>query len=68
VRTPEFSEDEYFEDDNKFLPEPEKWVPPRLIIINSDKTGVEFLNEEQMDRYFRMNERNIDCYKIVEDG
>ena len=40
------------EEDFSKYPWPEKWILPRLFLINNDNTSVEFLSEEQLRLFF----------------
>lgn len=42
--TPDIPDGDFIEEENKFLPPPNSWIPPRLFVINNDNTGQEFLN------------------------
>jgi hypothetical protein len=44
--TPEIPDGDFIEEENKFLPQPERWVPPRLFLINNDNTAIELLEPE----------------------
>lgn len=45
--TPDINDGELFiEEENKFLPQPEEIIPPRLFVINYDNTGYELLEEK----------------------
>ena len=37
--TPDIPDGDYVEEENKFLPPPTQWIPPRLFVINNDNTG-----------------------------
>lgn len=53
--TPDINDGELFiEEENKFLPQPEEVVPPRLFVINHDNTGFELLEESQIKNYKRL--------------
>lgn len=43
------------------------WIPPRLFVINSDDTGMELLNKEQLANYFRIKDNDKNCQKISDD-
>ena len=65
--TPRMQDGEYLEEENKFLPPPEKWISPRLFIIGNDNTGVELLEEDMLHYYFKNKQIDANCQKIVED-
>ncbi|EAR91082.3 hypothetical protein TTHERM_00430030 (macronuclear) [Tetrahymena thermophila SB210] len=66
-QTPDFQEGEFIEEENKFLPQPSSWVPIRLFTINNDNTGFELFNEEQVQNYFRLKEKDPTCVNLFDD-
>lgn len=65
--TPSFHEKEFIEEENKFLPPPATWIPPRLFTIYHDSTGYELLCKEQVDNYIRLKEEDRDCVKVIDE-
>lgn len=45
-QTPDIPDGEFIEEENKHLPSPLRWVPPRLFLINNDSSACEYLNQE----------------------
>ncbi|KRX02221.1 hypothetical protein PPERSA_04843 [Pseudocohnilembus persalinus] len=66
--TPDIQDGELFiEEDNKFLPQPEEIIPPRLFVINNNNTGFEILQEDQISNYKRLKEANLKDVRIIEE-
>lgn len=55
---------EYIEEECKFLVPPQTVMEPRLIFIKNDESGYEFLNEKQLDYFFRV--RSVDNESMLE--
>lgn len=43
------------------------WIPPRLFVINNDDSGVELLNKDQLNNYFRIKEMDKNCQQLIDD-
>ncbi|EGR34511.1 hypothetical protein IMG5_009200 [Ichthyophthirius multifiliis] len=64
--TPEFQQEEYIEEENKFLPQPPTWIPVKLFVVQNDNTGYQLLNDEQLNNYIKLKNENKNCVKIEE--
>ncbi|CAD8207264.1 unnamed protein product [Paramecium octaurelia] len=66
--TPDYIPDGLFVDEeNKVLPPPKSWVPPRLFLVKNDNTGVELFNQTQLQDYFRLKSENPFCTKLIDE-
>ena len=45
---------EFIDEESRHLPPPTEVYPPRIFIVRPDGTGSEFMNEKQLEYYFRI--------------
>ncbi|CAD8197924.1 unnamed protein product [Paramecium octaurelia] len=57
----------FVDEENKVLPTPKQWIPPRLFLVRNDNTGIELYNQYQLQDYFRLKSENAFTTKIIED-
>ena len=58
---------EYIEEEWKFLVPPKSVMDPRLLFIKNDETGMEFFNENQLEYFFRVRNKQNEALIGVEE-
>lgn len=67
-KSPEYSEDEYVDLVNQYLPLSSTTIEPQFFIINKNNTGRQIFSEKQLQNYFRLKQSDEHTEIKVQPG